>query len=808
MADPDNQSAVLGQDEAADENQVNTSAPTPSNKIEIGKPFSAGGKDDNKIEYIQVDGGAKLSSGWKIKEGSTVYVKGNGLGIFDKINFWTQDAPESTDKIERSGTNDTWLQFEVPKFKQVIKDRARLELQFIDKNHPNNDRSLVSKFTFVVEEKQDNQQNAQQKAAEEAQRSSGPGGAPSTAIRDSFINPTMQGIASAAAAGFKGKAAVAANSSKVVSAPPSGTASKKVSVETGDAGPDPEMSVETEVSAEGGAPSATAGSSAEQVMGGGGSAEAEVSQSATISQSVESGGQAVSNTKISAEQNVQANASLRQSANISSQASLDEDSQVTAKGTAGAEVEGSGSGEATAEGATKIKSKVQDKVKGQVQAGSQQDVQNSSASSGGGTAGSHRGDQGQGPVPSQPDSQPQTSVPGPSEDGSATQAGQGGKAPEPQSTAPPSTPSSAGQKPTPQPEGIDGPAAPLGTPPQPAAPGAKAPDKPKTPGLGGGPAPVGDGSNIPADLAIKLDSLRKNTAALDRGLGKAPGAALKRGSDMGPVKGGAAGGIPNTVDGLNKQGSSEEEGTGGDNEKKISQNKGDGPASQGQKDKPSEDSVDGKGGQDKNQDEDSPENEDQNDQSDDQAEPAATDTPLVPPDQTPLNLPGGAKVRGRGISNIAKSAGLQKAAGTVSGKIWTYGFGISGAVLFTGLDFFLGALIMDYYWFALHRNQPNLFPLKRWQKIMTIAAHILPFLWISAFVLLVLLVGCNYPVSGDKPGVGYRGSTLGLIIGDSCKSFDISQKLNNPSSPGSTSTPATTVTGTTVPASLVRPRGN
>lgn len=118
---------------------------------------------------------------------------------------------------------------------------------------------------------------------------------------------------------------------------------------------------------------------------------------------------------------------------------------------------------------------------------------------------------------------------------------------------------------------------------------------------------------------------------------------------------------------------------------------------------------------------------------------------------------------------------LGKVGGQASSKIWYYGFGSSAATFFTGLDFMLGAVVMDSYWLFGHRKNPELFPLKGWQKIVTIAANVVPPILITLAIALIMVAGCNWPTPVKTPiGNSYRFTVIGAFIGDSCKYFDVS----------------------------------
>ncbi len=91
--------------------------------------------------------------------------------------------------------------------------------------------------------------------------------------------------------------------------------------------------------------------------------------------------------------------------------------------------------------------------------------------------------------------------------------------------------------------------------------------------------------------------------------------------------------------------------------------------------------------------------------------------------------------------NFLAGKGLSQA----SAKIWHYGFGISAGTFFSGFDFFLGALVMDAYWIFGHRQNPKLFPMKTWQKVLTIFANVMPFIYVILTLVLIIMAGCNSP---------------------------------------------------------------
>jgi hypothetical protein len=115
-----------------------------------------------------------------------------------------------------------------------------------------------------------------------------------------------------------------------------------------------------------------------------------------------------------------------------------------------------------------------------------------------------------------------------------------------------------------------------------------------------------------------------------------------------------------------------------------------------------------------------------------------------------------------------------KGIGKASSKIWYYGFGSATATFFTGADFMLGAVVMDAYWLFGHKKNPDLFPLKGWQKAVTIAANLIPPILITILIYIVLLVGCNWPIPAKYSKiVDYKVTVIGAFIGDNCKYFDI-----------------------------------
>ncbi len=120
---------------------------------------------------------------------------------------------------------------------------------------------------------------------------------------------------------------------------------------------------------------------------------------------------------------------------------------------------------------------------------------------------------------------------------------------------------------------------------------------------------------------------------------------------------------------------------------------------------------------------------------------------------------------------IDKYGQAGKGIGKATSKVWYYGLGISAGVFFSGLDFFVGALIMDAYWIFGHRKDKNLFPLSLWQKVVTIFANVAPFLYAAVIVVLIAIAGCNSPVG--KIAGSYNFSYMGMAgYGEVCEALE------------------------------------
>jgi len=141
----------------------------------------------------------------------------------------------------------------------------------------------------------------------------------------------------------------------------------------------------------------------------------------------------------------------------------------------------------------------------------------------------------------------------------------------------------------------------------------------------------------------------------------------------------------------------------------------------------------------------------------------------VQPEESALPGPLSKVSKAKDIIEKSKLAG--KGIGQATSKVWYYGLGISAGVFFSGLDFFVGALIMDAYWIFGHRKDKNLFPLSLWQKVVTIFANLAPFLYAAVIVVLIAIAGCNYPVG--KISGSYKLSYMGIAgYGEVCEALE------------------------------------
>lgn len=88
-----------------------------------------------------------------------------------------------------------------------------------------------------------------------------------------------------------------------------------------------------------------------------------------------------------------------------------------------------------------------------------------------------------------------------------------------------------------------------------------------------------------------------------------------------------------------------------------------------------------------------------------------------------------------------------KAVGMATSKVWYWGAGAAYLSGFTIVGFYLGTLVMNVYWVALHRRNKVLFPMKVWQKVVTIFSNLLALLVPIVVVVLLLFVACQIPGS-------------------------------------------------------------
>lgn len=134
--------------------------------------------------------------------------------------------------------------------------------------------------------------------------------------------------------------------------------------------------------------------------------------------------------------------------------------------------------------------------------------------------------------------------------------------------------------------------------------------------------------------------------------------------------------------------------------------------------------------------------------------------------------PEGAVIGGAVGAVVGSGAG-EEIVGQTTSKLWWWGLGFSSATFFLGLDFLAGAVIMNVYWWR-HRSTPKLFPMKGWQKAVTVFATIFPFFALAFLINLLFAVGCNYPVPAKYSKlVNYKTTVVGAFIGENCKYFDI-----------------------------------
>ncbi len=187
------------------------------------------------------------------------------------------------------------------------------------------------------------------------------------------------------------------------------------------------------------------------------------------------------------------------------------------------------------------------------------------------------------------------------------------------------------------------------------------------------------------------------------------------------------------------------------------------------------------------------------------SDPTKTDEPES--DSSTPALPAAAAT---GAANTALGNKIYKEVGEVaSSQIWYFGFSSSCLTLFSGFDFMLGGIVMAAYWIFGHRKNKELFPLKRWQKAVTILAFILPIVYLVVTIELIIYVGCNSPVEYNAISK-YKLTYIGSVYPDVCESMGAATNTGvgagggtptlNPSAPPAAA-PA-------VPPAALQPRGS
>lgn len=180
------------------------------------------------------------------------------------------------------------------------------------------------------------------------------------------------------------------------------------------------------------------------------------------------------------------------------------------------------------------------------------------------------------------------------------------------------------------------------------------------------------------------------------------------------------------------------------------------------------------------------ENDENNEEGEDEDQDIPQPVPQLPVGAAAAALGPQAGLAAKAANTLASGKAGQAAVAQVTGKLWWYGYGTSVATLFSGLDFLLGAFLMDLYWIS-HSRQPLLFPMKGWQKAVTIFAHVVPIIILTFFFTLLMAVGCNYPLplSVGKSKT-YSLTVVGAFIGDDCKYFDLTSLSSGNSSAATT----------------------
>jgi|GEM_PF-6887563 len=783
-------------DEISDQNQpIN---PTDS-IIEIRKLFDIAGT--SRIIYdISVDRGTKRTFGWKIHEGSEVEISGSNLSIFNQINLLVEGAVYPHKNLER-GLDGTYLKFTVTgSIKNLYSAGAVMELEFVDSRNFRNNRFLKQKFSYNPEEEEKDDQRKQARAGD-TDKNPDPAEGKKSSLISEVLNQTVLGPATAAARGFQSVKAAKASPGKVsgqsraatgVSQSASGSASGSLDVSDASTDSDISQSTEEEISGQAN-------------ISGEVSSEQE-SSNVSGGQSVEVRGSAASSEEREVNTPAEISAKTTAEVNANTVTEVKAQSETSFSGQQMAVGESSPSGADNVSGQENSQSELKVQASEKVILGTEVNAEITSRITASPPGGSSPAGETPGNSSESSQNSPANSSPTPKNNNQTPTAGSQ-SAVEPSPLVPPlsANDSQPGALPPENPAGQAAPSTSSQNVPSPqtalSEPGSS-PAPQESPPISSSAA-----KTIPEE-SKKNNQLTPPSQAIAAMVDKVnrdrkvkppvaePGSMRERDKLRISRKG---------LDGIGLSLAGQEEDAGQKEERSASQ---DSEIENNLRDQQEVSSPTNKASQpnalpaplenssqNPNQEEqDQTENDPNNDSTDEQGrnprggeptnEPGEENSPLQNPQRAPIDLPGGVKTRGRILDRVTKIAGKQKLLGKVSNKLWKYGFGVSAAVLFSGLDFFVGAIIMDVYWFTLHKKDPRLFPMKKWQKFMTIAAHILPFVWAGVIVVTIIAVGCNFPVPGRSPipGIGYRGTVVGLFIGDSCETFDITKIVSNTTS--------------------------
>jgi len=882
------QTTVQSSDDVANQQPVNAGGKPKTNKIIIGKPFEAGGRADNVIKFIQVDGGPRLISGWKIRNGSRVEVFGRGLERYNQIALWIGGGRELiTGGDVRRKSGGEGLEFTARFGSNLYTDGLPIEVEFLQHNRPDNDRTLEKRFFYLKETKEE----ADKRKAREAAGGGGGKGAGGGQGLDPFREFVDAGLSplGAIADAFKSTTGVFPAATKASGATTASATKKSTTDETLDEGDD-----QIETSYEEGAGGGPATSTSEIFTGG-----RTISEAGTVS----AGGKTIAQGSTGVKETISSGGTV---GSVGS-ASVGASGQVTSTG--GGQIGGGGGG--TVAGSVGVQREVSSTVQGgsgtiagsAMSGGGGGEVRTEIHGGGGGASGtaniggriissgqtsvggtvagqmtSTGGAQGAGveekvEVESslkgklEADAEIKTEV-------KASQApGSGGSA---QPQAPVAAPAPSASTPT------QGSSATPPTQGSTIASGGTAAMGMGLPTFSGGTmpsAPAGLGRMKEMDAARNLNISSGGTAAppatgkpAEQGGAGAPGA--PGASDGKETPAGEGAGEPPTKPGETKPEESPTspeagEGKGLPTEKpapgqepakeaKPPSEAPPGPPGATESPKKDDTAVPPPLGPDRRTPEGSGGSADNKDKpidaanggpnKDNQPSPSSPvgggGQPLATPPQAgkpqPLGGPSGSGPVGppsesnrdkgnvfrdprsagdmfsealkgdvgpnpaaypaarRKIDSAAKQAlvdkGLGKAAGATTSKIWYYGFGSSCATFFTGLDFMLGAIVMDAYWIFGHKKNKELFPLTFWQKIVTVFATVFPPILWAFFIAIVMVAGCSWPSTNSafNKKTNYKATVVGAFIGDSCKYFDLSNFTSSASNTTS-ATPAATI---------------